>query len=173
MQYLKIALFLILSLLITPSISAQKMNNKEMGKIFKKVADKIEGETGAWEVYYKERSMLVLTDEPNNRMRIFTPIAAEEEVGVREFKLMLEANFHSALDAKYSLYNGFIISVYTHPLKELSESQLVDALSQVAVLANNFGSTYSSTDLIFSIDTEKENQKRVNESPSKKREKGS
>lgn len=143
-----------------------------MDKIFKKVADSVEGEIGAWEVAYKERIMLVLTDESNNRMRIFTPIASEEEVTQRVFKIMLEANFHSALDAKYSLYNGFIISVFTHPLKELSEKQLIDALSQVAVLANNFGTTYSSTDLIFGTDTEAQD-KRVNESPSKKREKGS
>lgn len=172
MKYPKIFLFLSLCLLSSHMLSAQKMNNKAMWKIFKNVADKVEGEAGAWEVHYKERVMLVLTDEENNRMRIFTPIADEEDVGIHEFKIMLEANFHSALDAKYSLYNGFIISVYTHPLKELSESQLVDALAQVAVLANNFGTTYSSTDLIFGKETDEE-RKRVNESPSKKKEKGS
>ncbi|MFK7935792.1 MAG: type III secretion system chaperone [Saprospiraceae bacterium] len=149
------------------------MNNKTMGKIFKKVADNLDGERGAWEVTYKERIMLVLTDETNNRMRIFTPIAAEEEVGTREFKIMLEANFHSALDAKYSLYNGYIISVYTHPLQELNEEQLIDALSQVAVLANNFGTTYSSTDLLFGVEQEESEEKRINKSPSGKKEKGS
>lgn len=172
MKFLKIILLLNICLLTTQFAVAQKMNNKAMGKIFKKVATNLDGELGAWEVTYKERIMLVLTDETNNRMRIFTPIAAEEEIGAREFKIMLEANFHSALDAKYSLYNGYVISVFTHPLKELSETQLVDALSQVAVLANNFGTTYSSTDLLFGVETE-ESEKRVNESPSGKKEKGS
>jgi len=175
MKLFQMVLLLQIALLTAQIATAQRMNNKIMGKVFAEFGDHVTGEPGSWEVHLKERVMLILTDEPNNRMRIFTPIAAAEDVHPREFETMLEANFHSALDAKYSLYNGFIISVYTHPLKELSKSQLIDALTQVAVLANNFGTTYSSTDLLFGGSTKdkEEKQKRVNESPSKKREKGS
>ena len=109
-------------------------------------------------------------------MRIFTPIGAEEDLEVGQQKIMLEANFHSALDAKYSLYNGFIVSVYTHPLQELTVEQLTDALSQVVILANNFGGSYSSTDLLFGPSQSEEPvpeeeeylDKRVNQKPSKK-----
>lgn len=136
-----------------------------MGKIFSETVDRVDGEVGAWQLLYKERILLVLTDEANNRMRIFTPIVEEAEINTSEMRNMLRANFHSALDAKYSIYNGLVISVFTHPLKELTEPQLLDALSQVVNLANTFGTSYSSTELIFGAPAEKD--KRVNESPTK------
>ena len=71
---------------------------------------------------------------------------------------MLRANFHSALDAKYSVYEGFVVSVFTHPLRELTESQLLDAMRQVAKLAETYGTTYSSTGLIFGGEEEEEQE---------------
>jgi len=65
---------------------------------------------------------------------------------------LLEANFDRALDAKYCLYEGFVCSVFTHPLKELQDHQFVDALQQVVNLANNYGTTFTSTDFVFGGD---------------------
>ena len=62
---------------------------------------------------------------------------------------MLEANFDRALDAKYSIYQDVVWSVYTHPLGELTVEQFKDALNQVARLSQNFGGSYTSTDWIF------------------------
>ncbi|MEM1124681.1 MAG: hypothetical protein AAGJ18_29850, partial [Bacteroidota bacterium] len=76
-----------------------------------------------------------------------------------------------ALDAKYALYSGFVVSLFTHPLQELTEDQFKDAVKQVAVAAQNFGTTYSSTDLIFGADIEQdstENDRKVNEKPKKR-----
>lgn len=89
-------------------------------------------------------------------MRIFSPVVAEKELKEGQMKEMLEANFHSALDAKYSLYEGYVISVFTHPLKELQKDQLIDAMRQVVVLTRTFGDSYSSTGLIFSPKTQEE-----------------
>lgn len=150
------------------SLSAQKaMSNKKMGKILEARASALEGEAGSWQVFIHDHVLLVVTDEKNNRMRIFTPIMEESELEKKQLRNMLIANFHTALDAKYSIYEGFVISIFTHPLKELTEWQLVDALSQVAKLADNFGTTYSSTDLIFGGKEEEIEQKRLNQSPSK------
>ncbi len=152
------------------ALSAQKgMNNKKMTKILEEHASALEGDAGSWQVFIHDHVLLVVTDEPNNRMRIFTPIMEESELEKKQLRNMLIANFHTALDAKYSIYEGFVISTFTHPLKELTEWQLVDALSQVAKLAENFGTTYSSTDLIFGGKQDKIEQKRLNQSPSKGR----
>ena len=104
---------------------------------------------GNWHCLYKEVPIFVLTDEKANRIRIFTPVLEEKELKVGQMKAMLEANFHTALDAKYSLFEGFVISVFTHPLKEMSKEQLVDAMDQVVNLFNTFGSTYSSLNAHF------------------------
>lgn len=153
------------------------MTVEKMDSIFRSVAEEIDGKGGTWQLFYGNRIVFILSDEVHNRMRIFTPIGAEEELEADQQKAMLEANFHSALDAKYCLYNGFIVSVYTHPLIELTTNQLKEALAQVVILANNFGGSYSSTDLVFGLGEAqeelpfpKENQqdKRVNQKPTKK-----
>lgn len=162
-------LFLFLFLCIGLTLNAQKgekgMDLKKMEKIFKDAAEKVEGESGVWQVHFLEQVLLVITDENANRMRIFTPIAEAKNLDVTELRKLLMANFHSALDAKYSLYNDFVISTFTHPLQELTEAQLVDAMKQVATLAKNYGTTYSSTDLIFGGGAEPE--KKINEKPSR------
>lgn len=126
-----------------------QMDNQKLLEIVEREAEDIGGEVGAWHLYLKDRVLLILTDEENNRMRIFTPIVEERVIDAEDMHKMLEANFHTALDAKYSIYEGFVISTYTHPLRELSEAQLLDAMHQVIRLAETFGSTYSSTDLLF------------------------
>ena len=151
-------------------LSSDDMTIEKMDQIFRSEAQEVDGEDGVWQIFYGNRILFVLTDAPNNRMRIFTPIGGEEELEVGEEKLLLTANFHSALDAKYSLYNGFIVSVFTHPLKELTDYQLKDAMSQVVLLADNFGSTYSSTNLIFGFEEEAPDtlpEKRINQRPKK------
>lgn len=164
-------------LLITSTITlfAQtEMNNIKMGEILETVGDKVEGRAGNWQVVYGEQLLFVITDETNNRMRIFTPIADQKDIDKEELVTMLEANFHAALDAKYALYSGFVVSLFTHPLKELTEHQFKDAVKQVAVAGQNFGTTYSSTDLIFGAGTTEENKdsstkdKKVNQKPKKK-----
>jgi len=144
--------------------STDGMNNKKMEAIFKSEAEELEGQLGNWQMLYGGSALYVLTDEKNNRMRIFTPVAEEKSLEDGQLKKMLEANFHSALDSKYSLYEGFVVSVYTHPLKELQKDQLIDAMRQVVVLSRTFGGSYSSTGLIFGGGAEEEEQ----EEPKKK-----
>ena len=153
-------------------IAQNDMNNEKLGIILEKISDKIEGKSGNWQVVYGEQVLFVLTDEVNNRMRIFTPIADQKDIDKEALVTMLEANFHAALDAKYALYSGFVVSLYTHPLKELTTHQFKDAFKQVAVAAQNFGTTYSSTDLIFgggaTEEAPTEKEKKINQKPKKK-----
>ena len=156
------------------TLSSNGMNNKKMDAIFKAVATEMEGQLGNWQMIYREGLLLVLTDETNNRMRIFSPVIEEKKLKDGQMKEMLEANFHSALDSKYSLYEGYVVSVFTHPLKELTKDQLIDAMDQVMALTITFGDTYSSTGLIFAPKTEeevdkekKEKNKKLNKKPKK------
>lgn len=172
-------LFLVIFLAIicsTGTLYAQKktkvqpMTNALMGKILEEKTSKVEGENGLWSVELGERVLYVITDEANNRMRIFTPILGQSDLEEEHKEKMLEANFHSALDAKYGIYQDIVVSLFTHPLGELTEPQFVDALYQVVNLANTFGTTYSSTGLIFGggqEEEEEDSEKRINQSPSK------
>jgi hypothetical protein len=104
---------------------------------------------GRWRIVFMQRELYVITDEAANRMRIMTPILEQENLDTEDMRVLLEANFDRALDAKYSLYQGFLWSSFTHPLQELTVEQLKDAVKQVATLADRYGDTYSSTDLVF------------------------
>ena len=53
----------------------------------------------------------------------------------------LSANFDRALDARYAISGEFLWSAFIHPLKELQDDQVVNALMQVTTLAVTFGTT--------------------------------
>lgn len=157
-------LFTFLFLFSFSLLSAQsEMSNALMHEIFTEEVDEMEGGFGVWQLSYGGRLLLVVTDSSANRMRIFTPVFDQSMMEEGQMEKMLEANFHSALDAKYCLYEGYVVSVYTHPLRELTKEQLIDAMRQVVILADTFGTTYQSTDMIFGGGAEEE--PKVNESP--------
>lgn len=164
-------LFCFSFLSVQAQVDTREMSNERMGKVLEEEVGELNGGSGAWQFVYGEQPVVVVTDEAANRMRIFSPVVEEGDLEAGQMKKMLEANFHSALDAKYSLYEGFVVSVFTHPLRELTDEQLIDAARQVVVLARTFGTTYQSTDIIFSPDLKQEGaekEKKVNEKPKKK-----
>ncbi|GJM29255.1 MAG: hypothetical protein DHS20C17_18900 [Cyclobacteriaceae bacterium] len=141
---------------LLPAQSAfDKMSKVKLEKILHREATEVdrmpgtEEIPGRWKIIFMQRELFVIADEPANRMRIMTPIIEEENLDNSDLKLLLQANFDRALDAKYSLYQGVLWSSFTHPLQELTVEQLKDALKQVATLADRYGDTYSSTDLVF------------------------
>ncbi|MGI9543930.1 MAG: hypothetical protein ACR2MX_11765 [Cyclobacteriaceae bacterium] len=156
----KITLLLLLSGLgsgVLAQSAFDKMTNEKMGKILHRESKEVEGESGRWQVAYLERMLYIITDENANRMRVMTPIIEEAKMAEDSMKKLLEANFDRALDAKYSLYEGYVWSVFTHPLSELTVEQFKDAMKQVATLADRYGSTYSSTDFVFGGQEQSEN----------------
>ena len=125
------------------------MNTKHLGDIITEVADKVEGESGRWQFQINETIFIALTDENNNRIRIISPITDVISLDKEMLQNALVANYHSALDVKYAISEDVLWSTFIHPLKELSEAQLKDAISQVYYANVNFGTTYASTSLIF------------------------
>ena len=149
MKLLRSLLTLLVIICSFNSGSAQDMNILKMDKILHTVADSVEGVSGLWQFIYKDTYMMIMTDEKYNRMRIITPIAEQKQLDKDELIRLLQANYHSALDTKYAIADDILWAVFIHPLKELSENQFVNALSQVYYSALNFGTTYSSTGLSF------------------------
>lgn len=125
------------------------MNNVRLDTLIRELSGEVEGQMGYWKFVVGKRDLLVLTDESHNRMRIMTPIIAQEQLDKDELTRLLEANYDRALDAKYALSDGALWSVFTHPLKELTDEQFIGCVGQVATLADNFGSSYASGNLFF------------------------
>lgn len=131
------------------SSQSQTMSNQELGTIISVVSDNITGNTGRWQFNIKDTVLICLTDSTNNRMRIMSPVMESYKLTEELKTLSLSANFHTALDVKYAISDNVLWSVFTHPLKELSKDQVIDAISQVYYANVNFGSSFASTSLVF------------------------
>jgi len=161
---------LLLSLFVSLSSFSQNMTNEKLQEIYTSVSDTIQGELGGWQFQVKEVTLVSITDTNHNRMRIISPIADVTSIDDDLLKAALVANFHTALDVKYAITDGVLWSVFIHPLKELSEDQVRDALSQVYYANVNFGTSYASTSLVFpGSENKKENDKKKDEPVFKKR----
>lgn len=97
-----------------------------------------------WQLTIDSVQVLVVTDETADRMRAVTPVARSADVTTEQMTRMMQANFDSALDARYAIANEVLWSVYIHPLAALQKDQLISGIGQVVNLAQSFGTLYSS-----------------------------
>jgi len=142
------------------SIKAQSMNNETLHSILCTVSDTLSGQTGQWQLLIDDVQMFCLTDELHNRMRIISPVTDVTEIGQEELMKCMVANFHSALDVRYSISDGIIWVAFIHPLRELTKEQVIDAMKQVYSGVLTFGGTYTSSNLSFP--TNEENKTKMN-----------
>mgnify|MGYP001794064077 CR=1 FL=1 len=129
--------------------SASNMTLARLESILQEEASNVRGSNGQWQVTVQNRTLIVVADATNDRMRIFTPVVPTDSLSAQQIEAMLLANFHTALDARYALSEAAVVATFMHPLGDLSETYLRSALSQVATLADTFGSTYSSGEIGF------------------------
>ena len=131
-------------------IASAGMNNKQLGALIRKAATQIhEDQLGFWKFEVGDAIVFVITDESHNRMRIMSPVIELGSVPDEALQILLEANYDRALDARYCIKNEVVWSAFLHPLAELNDRQFLDALNQVVTLNSNYGSSYTSSDLVF------------------------
>ncbi len=126
-----------------------QMDNARMHDILQRIDPELEGTLGSWLLHYENLRVQVITDENADRMRVIVPIAKVGDLNDDELIRLMQANFDSVLDARYSIANGVLWSAYIHPLSILSDEEFVSGLAQAITAAATFGSTYSSGALIF------------------------
>lgn len=146
---MKKMLLLFVFLFSFQSSFSQQMNVEKLGTILTSVSDSIQGGNGRWQFKVKDVIFMCITDTKHNRMRIISPISEADRLDEKLKSAALVANFHSALDVKYAIAEDLLWSVFIHPLKELSEAQVKDAVSQVYSANVTFGTSFSSTTLVF------------------------
>ncbi len=134
------------------------MDNEQLDQIFRSLTNEIDGSNGNWEFVINDIHFVCLTDELHNRIRIIAPIRDHQTMSEEDSKRCLEANFHSALDVKYAISGKVLWVAFMHSLKELTESQVEDAVEQVYSAVMTYGTTYSSSNLYFPTKDDKRNQ---------------
>jgi hypothetical protein len=125
------------------------MDQDRLERIFADQVDAIAGPTGALQTKVDGIPVYCISDSAGDRMRIVVPIARAEGLDPRLLEVLLRANFHSTLDARYAISEDVVFAAFLHPISSLSPELIASAVDQVVALAKNFGTTYSSSDLEF------------------------
>lgn len=146
---MKKSILLLLICFCIVTVYSQKMTPTKLSKIFTEVSDSIYTQKNQWRFTIKNIPFIAIADSTHNRMRIISPIAEVEKLEPKLLLASLAANFHTALDIKYAISDNLLWSIYVHPLKELNNDQVLDAISQVFYGNINFGTSFSSTSLVF------------------------
>jgi hypothetical protein len=126
------------------------MTQIRLETIIREVGSDVVGGSGALEFTFKSVRMACISDVEHDRMRLVAPICRLSELSPDQAARVLEANFHTALDARYASSQGVLYAAFIHPLSPLANEELRSAIRQVASLAQSFGTTYSSGELVFS-----------------------
>ena len=87
--------------------------------------------------------VLVVADPRADRMRAMVPIRAADGLEPEELMRLMQANFDTALDARYAVARGRLWGVFIHPLSPLEKEQLLSGLAQTVSVALTYGSSYS------------------------------
>ena len=95
------------------------------------------------EMTIEDVPVLIVADPVANRMRAMVPIRLAEEMTAEELVRVMQANFDTALDARYALANGRLWGVFIHPLTQLERDQLISGIAQTVNIANSYGTLYS------------------------------
>jgi len=91
----------------------------------------------------------VVADNDADRMRIMIPVVPAEALNEELLFRVMQANFDSALDARYAIGQGVLWSTFIHPLSSLTENDFLSAIGQTINTATSFGTSFSSGALVY------------------------
>lgn len=97
----------------------------------------------AFEMTVGGARVLILTDPDADRMRAMIPIRPAEGLTAAEMQRMMQANFDSALDARYAVAQGAVWAVFIHPLSPLTRDEFIAGLGQTVNVALTYGTLYT------------------------------
>ena len=93
--------------------------------------------------------VILIADPRADRMRAMVPIRAADGLDADELMRLMQANFDSALDARYAVAQGRLWGVYIHPLSPLEREQFLSGLAQTVNVALTYGQSYSGGASVF------------------------
>ncbi len=128
---------------------SERMTNARIDSLVRKIDKNATGKPGFWRFTVENMTVTIVTDERADRMRIIIPIVDAKELDEKMMFRLMQANFDSALDARYSIAKGVLWSAYIHPLSSLDDKTFLSAIGQTVNLSATYGGSFSSGALIF------------------------
>ncbi len=133
----------------TPNGYEAPMTLETLDTIIKTLDPNAQTNGTAWQMVIGEVSVIIITDTHADRMRAMAYIREASGITPEEMMRMMQANFDSALDARYAIAHGGLWSAFIHPLSPLEKDEFISGLGQVVNLATSYGTLYSGGALQF------------------------
>lgn len=131
------------------ALNETPMTVERLGELVLAVDEDAVLEEPAWIVALDGLEVIIVYDTDADRMRIVIPIGPATDIPREELVRLMQANYDSALDARYAIAQDTLWGVFIHPLSELSDDEFLTALGEVINIVLSYGTSYSSGLLIF------------------------
>lgn len=125
------------------------MTMSRMADIIRAIDPEAEAAGNAIRFTIDDIPLVVVADPGANRMRAMVPIRSADGLAADELMRLMQANFDTALDARYAVAQGRLWGVFIHPLSSLEKDQLLSAFIQTINVARTYGQSYSGGALTF------------------------
>ena len=119
------------------------MTMERMGEIVRAIDPEAEVYGSGFQLTIESVPIIIVADPRADRMRAMVPIRSADGLEPEELQRMMQANFDTALDARYAVAQGRVWGVFIHPLSPLEREQLVSGLIQTVNLARSYGQAYT------------------------------
>ena len=136
-------------LIVFAAPASQALTVEEMGDVVQRLDPEAKGGDSHWIFKIEGVDLSLVYDEDRDRMRVVAVIAPVNALTPEQIVRCLQANFDTALDARYALANGALWSAFIHPLGSLDREELISGIGQTVNLVTSFGTTYSSGGLVY------------------------
>ncbi|WP_299777849.1 hypothetical protein [uncultured Roseobacter sp.] len=130
-------------------LSEPPMTLERLANIILNIDEDAQLRGSAIEFTIQDIPVIVVTDPRADRMRAMVPIRSADGLDPEELMRLMQANFDSALDARYAVARGRLWGVFIHPLSPLEQDQFLSALVQTVNVARTYGQTYSGGAQVF------------------------
>lgn len=125
------------------------MTAARLGELIQRIDNDAKHNGNSWEFRLESYLVAVIYDVAADRMRILIPIRSTEDIGQEELMRVMQANFDSALDARYAIAHKVLWGAFVHPLSTLTDEEFLTAVGETANIVATYGSSYSSGLFIF------------------------
>ena len=119
------------------------MTLERMGAIVQTIDPEAQVFATGFQLTIEDIPIIIVSDPAADRMRAMVPIRSAEGLEPDELMRLMQANFDTALDARYAVANGRLWGTFIHPLSPLEREQFISALIQTVNLARTYGTLYS------------------------------
>ena len=127
----------------------EPMSIARLDTLIRRTGEDVQRSGTRWRFELSGTKVNVISDPRADRMRIVVPVTEVSGLDARELYRLLQADFESALDARYAIAQEMIWSVFIHPLRTLDDAEFLSGLGQTINLAKTYGKEYSSGFLSF------------------------